>query len=98
MEYDAPPPRFLIHTDLPPEEAGELVKRLESMMDLVAAYWARPSRGVIEAYVVEDLARWNATYSRSRACQIQGGRRHLPDDQAVAGPTDHRQSVVTPRP
>jgi len=52
-------PRFLLHTDLAPQDAQELLKRLETMMDLVAAYWGRPLRGVIEAYVVDDLGRWN---------------------------------------
>lgn len=67
-------PRFLIHTDLPPDGAGELLRRLESMTDLLAAYWARPPRGVIEAYVVDDLAHWNANiFPPAALAKIQGG-------------------------
>lgn len=51
---------FLIHTDLSAEEARPLVERLETMLRLVSAYWGRPMRGVIECYVVRDLATFPA--------------------------------------
>lgn len=50
--------RFWLHTDLSAEEATELLERLETMCDLISAYWGRPSRDVIECYVVKDLAKW----------------------------------------
>lgn len=53
-------PHFLLHTDLPPGDAKELLQRLEQMLGLISAYWDRPSSGVIECYVVQDLARWPA--------------------------------------
>jgi len=49
---------FLVHTDLPREEALALVERLEATLGVVAVYWDRPSRRVIECYVVHDLAQW----------------------------------------
>ncbi|MBX3437957.1 MAG: hypothetical protein KF861_10735, partial [Planctomycetaceae bacterium] len=51
---------FQIHTDLSQEEAHQLSGRLETMLRLVAAYWGRPHRGVIEMYVVQDFANWSA--------------------------------------
>lgn len=49
---------FLVHTDLPAEEADALVERLEATLGSVAKYWGRPCRGKIECYVVDDLANW----------------------------------------
>jgi hypothetical protein len=49
---------FLVHTDLSEEEAKELMLRLETMIGYVAGYWGRPPSGVIECYVVKDLAKW----------------------------------------
>ena len=49
---------FVLHTDLAPDEAEELLKRLEKMLDLISKYWGRPAAGVIEMYVVEDLKKW----------------------------------------
>lgn len=49
---------FLVHTDLSPEEAAELMKNLEIMIGYVAGYWGRPPSGVIECFVVKDLAKW----------------------------------------
>jgi hypothetical protein len=51
-------PNFLVHTDLPKGEAKDLLERLETMLKLISAYWGRPSRGVIECYVVRDLKNW----------------------------------------
>ncbi len=49
---------FLVHTDLPKDEAKDLLKRLEAMLVQVSTYWGRPSRGVIECCVVKDLSAW----------------------------------------
>lgn len=49
---------FLIHTDLPPAEARDLLERLEKMLVIISTYWGSPNRRVIECYVVKDLANW----------------------------------------
>ncbi len=49
---------FLLHTDLAPREANDLLDRLETMLRLIANYWNHPPVGVIEMYVVDDLGRW----------------------------------------
>jgi hypothetical protein len=46
---------FLVHTDLPLDQANSLVAQLERMLDSIATYWGRPMRGVIECYVVRDI-------------------------------------------
>lgn len=51
-------PHFLLHTDLSAAEAKELLSRLETMLGLVSTYWGKPPSGVIECYVVKDLANW----------------------------------------
>ncbi|HEV3021152.1 MAG TPA: hypothetical protein VGX76_01745 [Pirellulales bacterium] len=49
---------FFVHTDLAADDAKQLLERLETMLGLISAYWARESSGVIECYVVKDLANW----------------------------------------
>jgi hypothetical protein len=49
---------FFVHTDLAPDDAKDLLGRLETMLSLISGYWARPCAGVIECYVVKDLANW----------------------------------------
>lgn len=51
---------FFVHTDLPAEEANELLKRLETMLGLISEYWGRRPSGIIECYVVRDLKNWPA--------------------------------------
>ncbi len=51
---------FLLHTDMNPGEANELLGRLEKMLSLISDYWGRPPSGVIECYVVRDLNKWPA--------------------------------------
>jgi hypothetical protein len=53
-----PSPHFLLHTDLPPGEARELLKQLEVEVKLIAVYWGRPPSGILECYVAKDLATW----------------------------------------
>ncbi len=47
---------FFMHTDLSAAEAQELLQRLEKMLALISVYWGRPPAGVIETYVIRDLA------------------------------------------
>jgi hypothetical protein len=49
---------FLLHTDIPDEEAKELLKKLETMLALVSKYWGQPNKKIIEIFVVEDLDNW----------------------------------------
>ncbi|MDF1746065.1 MAG: hypothetical protein P1V19_20365 [Gimesia sp.] len=49
---------FLIHTDLSPTEAKDLLDRLEKMLVIISTYWGSPNRKVIECYVVKDIANW----------------------------------------
>ena len=64
MTVDATGPRdyrsanFLLHTDLPKDEADELLKRLETMIGLISKYWGRPNRQPLECFVVRDLGAW----------------------------------------
>lgn len=65
VPQDVPPgPRdytsrnFLLHTDLSPDEAKDLLGRLETMIVQVARYWGKPNSQTIELFVVKDLDRW----------------------------------------
>src|SRR5690606_4953584 len=49
---------FLLHTDLPADEAQELLQRLEPMLGFVAGSWGRPHRGVITMYVARNIGVW----------------------------------------
>lgn len=49
---------FLVHTDLPKKEAEDLLKRLETMLNLISRYWGRRNPRVIECFVVKDLKNW----------------------------------------
>lgn len=49
---------FLIHTDLEPADAKDLLERLEKMLKIISTYWGSPNRKVIECYVVKDLSNW----------------------------------------
>src|SRR5262245_40526370 len=44
---------FHVMTDLPRDEAEELLKRLETMLKLVSAYWGRRNPRTIEMFVVD---------------------------------------------
>ena len=46
---------FLIHTDLSPSEADDVVERLEAMLGHISTYWGQPMRGVVECYVIRNL-------------------------------------------
>lgn len=49
---------FLLHTDLPADEANDLLKRLETMLTLISKYWGKPNKQTIEMFVVRDLEVW----------------------------------------
>ncbi len=49
---------FIMHTDLPEDEAREELEKLETMLGLISAYWGRASNAPIEMYVVRDLKNW----------------------------------------
>ena len=51
---------FLLHTDLAPNDAKELLTRLETMLILVSRYFGKPNSQVIEMNVVEDQTHWPA--------------------------------------
>lgn len=46
---------FILHTDLSDGEASDLLERLETMLDLISAYWAKPNQKVIRCIVARDL-------------------------------------------
>lgn len=65
---------FYLHTDLSPDEAKDLLERLETMLSIISSYWARPCSGVIECYVVKELSRWpDGTLPKDGLSHIQAG-------------------------
>ncbi|MEC9091907.1 MAG: hypothetical protein VX438_04320 [Planctomycetota bacterium] len=50
---------FLLHTDLSDRSAKMLLDKLESMIGLISQYYRQLPKGIIECYVVRDLANWN---------------------------------------
>ncbi|MDZ4686928.1 MAG: hypothetical protein SH850_17780, partial [Planctomycetaceae bacterium] len=53
---------FLLRTDLPADEAKDLIARLETMLVQVGRYWGKPNAQTIEMYVVQDLGNWPPGY------------------------------------
>ncbi|QDT38503.1 hypothetical protein [Stratiformator vulcanicus] len=51
---------FVVRTDLPKDEAEELLVRLEKMLVLISKYWGQPNRKTIYCYVVDDVSKWPA--------------------------------------
>lgn len=51
-------PNFIVHSDVTPEAAKELLERLETMLTLISAYWGQRNRKTIECFVVDDLKNW----------------------------------------
>jgi hypothetical protein len=49
---------FLVHTDIPPDEAKDLLVRLETMLVIISKYWGRPNSQTIEVYVIKDVNKW----------------------------------------
>jgi hypothetical protein len=51
---------FLVHSDLSPTEAKDLLERLEYMLGIISTYWAKPPQGILECYVAKDIKNWPA--------------------------------------
>lgn len=49
---------FVLNTDLQPDEAKELLVRLETMLGLISGYWKRPNTQTIQMFVVKDMSKW----------------------------------------
>ena len=49
---------FLLHTDLSAAESKALLEKLEYMLGIIATYWQKPPKGIIECYVAKDLKNW----------------------------------------
>ncbi len=86
---------FLLHTDLPSKDAQALLKRLETMLDLISRYWARQPVGIIECYVVRDLAKWPAgtLHPDGLAKIAEGAGVTLTATYTVPGPRGTRKPV-----
>lgn len=56
--HDYSSKNIVLHTDLPPEEARELLTRLETMLVLVGRYFGKQNSQTIEMNVVKDQANW----------------------------------------
>ncbi|MBL8851493.1 MAG: hypothetical protein JNG89_17550 [Planctomycetaceae bacterium] len=68
---------FKVMTDLPPNEAEELLQRLETMIKLVSAYFGRPNVQPIEMFVFDDFSHWNesqlAQLAPEGVAMVRGG-------------------------
>lgn len=66
---------FVLHTDIPTEEAELLLEKLESMLSIISRYWAAPSRTTIECYVVKDVRNWSPAVlpAEARSVVQRGG-------------------------
>ncbi len=51
---------FLLQTDISDRRAQILLAKLETMVELIGAYYRSPPKQLIECYVIEDLDRWPA--------------------------------------
>ena len=51
---------FLLHTDISDRQGQILLDKLETMIELVSRYYRRPSKGVIECYVVRNIQNYPA--------------------------------------
>ncbi|WP_296453700.1 hypothetical protein [Rubinisphaera sp.] len=60
---------FVMRSDLSDEESQELLKRLETMLDLISRYWGKKNAGIIEMYVVKDLSIWSPNMMPANAWQ-----------------------------
>lgn len=49
---------FLLNTDLADDQAREQLAKLESVVGFATEYWKRPSPGVIECYVADNVEDW----------------------------------------
>jgi len=70
-------PNFHVMTDLPKEQAEELMKRLETMLRLVSDYFGRRNPRPIEMYVFDNFDNWPeaalATLDPDGVAMVRGG-------------------------
>jgi hypothetical protein len=87
---------FSVHTDLSPDEAQDLLKRLEEMLGIISKYWGEPNRETIECYVVKDLANWPPGSLNPRGVQHirDGGGITLTTVTTLNGVKAHAKAVV----
>lgn len=69
---------FLIHTDLPRQEAEVILKHLEATLERISKYWGRRLRDPIECYIVDHLANWKDSdfphsFARTLIAEVGGG-------------------------
>ena len=65
---------FTVHTDLPKEEAEELLEKLENMLKIISTYWGVRNRKTIECYVIKSLSNWSGKKLDPRGVQhVRGG-------------------------
>jgi hypothetical protein len=87
--------RFVLHTDLDQAKAEELLVRLETMLDLIATYWDRAPRGIIECYVVSDLSAWpDGSFNAHGRAKIQQGAGVTLTEKLTVGGQFAARSVV----
>ena len=51
---------FRLHTDLSEPDARSMLVDMESTLNKVATYWRQPASGIIDAYIIDDLANWSS--------------------------------------
>lgn len=86
---------FYLHTDLSPDDAQELLKRLEHMLGLIAGYWGRRPSGVIEMYVVDKLSNWPpGTLPAEGVAKVREGAGVTVSQRAVVGNQFISKAVV----
>ena len=61
---------LIVHTDLPPAKAQDLIDRLERTLLFAARYWGRESSRPIECYVVDDLGNWSESAMPHRLARV----------------------------
>ncbi len=65
---------FVLHTDISDEDAGEMLKRLETMLELISRYWGKPNQKVIRCIVARDLNNFDTTsWNPAGIAQIRAG-------------------------
>jgi hypothetical protein len=86
---------FLLHTDLPPDEAKELLARLELMIVQVARYWGKPNSQTIEIFVVKELQRWpqGAFPEPALASVSSGGGLTMSQTRSMVNPLSGRKTA-----
>jgi len=94
--HDYSSKNFVLHTDMGPDEAKELLTRLETMLVLVSRYFGKPNSQVIEMNVVKDKAAWPAgSIDPNAVASIEsGGGITLSVTQSQRNGTGQRQIVA----